>query len=118
MNRFKELRLKNGFKTQQTLASALFVNQTAVSQWERGATIPSAPILRKLSQMYNVTIDYMLGEDVTHSSETKEEPATVSGDGQAEKLAQALAGIGIDVDKLSDAEINRIARLAKAALEE
>lgn len=116
MNRFKELRLKHGFKTQQQLAAVLFVNQTAVSQWERGVTVPSAQILRKLSQIYGVSIDYLLGGP--SSDIDKKIPATVSGDGQAEKLAQALQGIGIDVDSLSDAEINRIARLAKAALEE
>lgn len=48
----------------------------------------------------------------------KEQPATVSGDGQAEKLAAALKAIGIEVDNLSDAEISRIAKLAKVALEE
>lgn len=114
MNRLKELRLKHGYRTQQQLASVLFVNQTAVSQWERGVTVPSSTLLVKLSQMYGVSIDYILGNDDSE----KEKPATVSGDGQAEKLAQALQGIGIEVDKLSDAEISRIARLAKAALEE
>ena len=63
MNRLRDLRIKNGYKTQAELASALFVNQTAVSQWERGATTPSPPILIKLSQMYGVSVDYLLGED-------------------------------------------------------
>lgn len=63
-----------------------------------------------LADYLGVTTSDLLGE--------KEKPATVSGDGQADKLAQALQGIGIEVDKLSDAEISRIARLAKAALEE
>lgn len=44
-------------------------------------------------------------------------PIILADDGQAEKLARALSEIGIDVDKLSDAELNLIARLAKAALE-
>lgn len=61
MNRFKELRVKNGYKTQQDLAAVLFVNQTAVSQWERGVTIPSPPILLKLSELYGVSTDYLLG---------------------------------------------------------
>ncbi|MBR2934878.1 MAG: helix-turn-helix transcriptional regulator [Oscillospiraceae bacterium] len=78
MNRLKELRLKHGYKTQQQLASVLFVNQTAVSQWERGVTVPSSTLLVKLSQMYGVSIDYILGNDDTE----KEKPATVSGDGQ------------------------------------
>ncbi|MEA4934873.1 MAG: XRE family transcriptional regulator [Lawsonibacter sp.] len=68
MNRFKELRLKNGFRSQQELATTLYVNQTAVSQWERGITTPSAPILLKLSQMYHVSTDYLLGKGVTVDS--------------------------------------------------
>lgn len=63
MSRLKELRLKNGYKTQQDLAAKLFVNQTAVSQWERGVTTPSPSILLKLSQLYGVSTDYLLGAD-------------------------------------------------------
>ena len=63
MNRFREQRLLAGFKTQGDLANHLFVNQTAVSQWERGVTIPSPPILLKLSQLYGVSTDYLLGND-------------------------------------------------------
>lgn len=61
MNRLKELRLENGYKSQQDLATVLFVNQTAVSQWERGVTIPNNQTLIKLSKMYGVSIDYLLG---------------------------------------------------------
>lgn len=63
MNRFREQRLLAGFKSQGDLAKHLFVNQTAVSQWERGVTIPSPPILLKLSQIYGVSTDYLLGND-------------------------------------------------------
>ena len=73
-------------------------------------SIPSVSKVQLLADFLGVTTSELLGE-------TKN-PATISGDGQAEKLSQALQGIGIDVDKLTEAEINRIARLAKAALEE
>lgn len=63
MNPIKEQRLQHGFKTQQELADAIFVNQTAVSQWERGVTVPSKPILLKLSEMFGVSTDYLLGVD-------------------------------------------------------
>ncbi|WP_312637175.1 XRE family transcriptional regulator [Oscillibacter sp.] len=68
MNRFKEQRIAHGYKTQSDLAKVLFVNQTAVSQWERGATIPSPPLLLRLSNMYDVTTDYLLGNDSTAHS--------------------------------------------------
>lgn len=61
MNRLKELRLSHGYKSQKELADFLYVNQTAVSQWERGVTMPSSPMLLKLSELYGVSIDYLLG---------------------------------------------------------
>lgn len=63
MNRFREQRLRAGYKSQADLAKLLFVNQTAVSQWERDVTTPSPPILLKLSQLYGVSTDYLLGKD-------------------------------------------------------
>ena len=60
MNRLKELRLQHGYKSQQELANALFVNQTAVSQWERGVTVPSSQMLVRLSELFGVSIEYML----------------------------------------------------------
>lgn len=77
MNRLKELRLKNGYKTQGELAKALFVNQTAVSQWERGVTLPSSQVLLKLSELYGESINYILGQ----ADQKKEEPAPKDGDG-------------------------------------
>lgn len=61
MTRLKELRLSHGYKSQKDLADVLFVNQTAVSQWERGVTMPSGPMLIKLSNMFGVSTDYLLG---------------------------------------------------------
>ncbi|MGO5116015.1 transcriptional repressor LexA [Candidatus Avoscillospira sp. LCP25S3_F1] len=63
MNRFKQLRIEHGYETQAALAQKLYVNQTAVSQWERGVTTPNPNILLKLSKMYNVSTDYLLGND-------------------------------------------------------
>lgn len=76
MNRLKELRLKHGYKNQKELADFLFVNQTAVSQWERGATIPSSQMLLKLSELYGVSIDYLLGRE---EAEKKSAPSEEDG---------------------------------------
>lgn len=72
MNRFKEQRIKAGFHSQADLAKVLFVNQTAVSQWERGVTTPSSQLLIKLADLYGVTTDYLLGKepDQTKKSST------------------------------------------------
>ena len=68
MNRFRELRLATGYRSQQELADVLYVNQTAVSQWERGSTLPNMQMLLKLSELYGVTTDYLLGQDKQTSS--------------------------------------------------
>lgn len=60
MNRIKQVRKAKGY-SQQSLAKELNVNQTAVSQWERGITTPSNALLKKLSQLLEVSTDYLLG---------------------------------------------------------
>ena len=66
MNKFKELRNKYGY-SQKELADILFVNQTAVSQWERGVTTPNKTSLSKLCEMFNVSADYILGMEERQS---------------------------------------------------
>lgn len=84
MNRLKELRLQNGYKTQNDLAKVLFVNQTAVSQWERGVTLPSSQMLLKLSELYGESVDYILGRT---DQVAEKQPTPVSEDGlSAEQL--------------------------------
>ena len=83
MNRIKELRIKHGYKNQKELADFLYVNQTAVSQWERGATIPSSQMLLKLSELYGVSIDYLLGRD-------EKEPVSGTTDRQSEDITELI----------------------------
>ena len=73
MNRFREQRIKHGYKSQKELADILYVNQTAVSQWERGITTPSSQLLIKLSELYGVTTDYLLGRDEKESTTPSDE---------------------------------------------
>jgi len=60
MSIIKDLRKKLGL-SQKELADKLFVNQTAVSQWERGVTTPNKNTLIKLADIFGVTVDYLLG---------------------------------------------------------
>ena len=97
MNRFRELRLRAGFPTQAELAKILYVNQTAVSQWERGVTTPSPQILVRLANMYGVSTDYLLGV---------EKPGTTGV--RIPVLGDVAAGIPIEAitDILDYEEIN------------
>ena len=60
MNRVKNLRKEKGI-SQQELAQMLYVNQTAVSQWERGVTNPSTDTAIALANIFGVSVDYLLG---------------------------------------------------------
>lgn len=116
MNRLKQLRLENGYKSQQDLAAVLFVNQTAVSQWERGVTIPNNQMLIKLSKMYGVSIDYLLGtsnERLPPDSRQRKEPPAESEE-LSSKQKEALQFI----KGLSDEQLARFIKLGRAVFEE
>ena len=55
-----ELRIKNGF-TQEELAEKVHVTRQAVSRWETGETMPNTETLKLLSNLYNVSINTLLG---------------------------------------------------------
>ncbi len=92
MNRIKELRKEKGL-SQAELAKALFVNQTAVSQWERGATMPSPNMLNTLADYFHVTTDYLLGRDASDDGGQKEKaPAGEPAEADVEAAKVALFG--------------------------
>ena len=57
MNRIRDLRKEHEL-LQQELTQKLGVNQTAVSQWERGVTTPSSTAMVDLCKLWNVTPDF------------------------------------------------------------
>jgi len=48
--------------TQLELGEALSYSDKAVSKWERGEAVPDAYVLKKLSVLFNVSVDYLLSE--------------------------------------------------------
>lgn len=46
--------------TQNELADALYVSRQAVSKWEMGKSLPSLEVLLEMTELFDVTIDYML----------------------------------------------------------
>lgn len=55
-----ELRTKNGL-SQDELAEKVFVTRQAVSRWENGETVPNTEALKLLSQLFDVSINTLLG---------------------------------------------------------
>ena len=54
------LRIKNGL-SQDELAERVFVTRQAVSRWENGETVPNTETLKMLSNLFNVSINTLLG---------------------------------------------------------
>ena len=61
------LRKKKGW-TQLELAERLNYSDKAVSKWERGESLPDVTILKQISELFEVTVDYLLVRD--HESGT------------------------------------------------
>lgn len=70
MNRIKELRLEYGY-TQQQLADKLNCVKSLVAMYESGDRNPSVEILLKLSDIFDCSIDYMLGKSDVNSHKIK-----------------------------------------------
>ncbi|MBQ8908977.1 MAG: helix-turn-helix transcriptional regulator [Clostridia bacterium] len=58
--RLKELRLEKGFSRQQ-LADGLLVSVRLISFWENGQRECNFDMLIKIANLFDVTIDYLLG---------------------------------------------------------
>ncbi len=58
----KALRAEAGL-SQQGLASALKISQSAVAKWELGKTEPTASMLGLLADYFHVSVDYLLGRE-------------------------------------------------------
>ena len=58
--RLKELR-KQAQLTQVDVAEKLGISQPAYASWERGAKKPTQENLVKIAQIFNVSIDYLVG---------------------------------------------------------
>lgn len=49
--------------TQEQLANELFVSRTAVSKWEAGRGYPNIESLKKLAELFSITLDELLSND-------------------------------------------------------
>ena len=56
----KEYRLKKGY-TQEQLAYELGVSSQTVSRWENGATYPDIVMLPVIAELFDTSIDHLMG---------------------------------------------------------
>lgn len=62
MIRLKQIREDKDIK-QEVLAKEIGVKQTTISNWESGAREPDIQSLIKLAKYFNVSVDYLIGND-------------------------------------------------------
>ena len=61
--------------SQLTLAAFLHYSQQSIAKWENGDSTPPAEVLTRIASYFNVSVDYLLGQDLL-VSETSGEYAT------------------------------------------
>ncbi len=66
---------KNKGLTQEELAERLSVSRQAVAKWESGQVYPDIMNLIQISNLFNVTVDYLVRDQECMISVTKETPA-------------------------------------------
>lgn len=66
-DRLRQIRKEHKL-TQQNIADVLGIDRTTYTVYELGTTSPSAATLIKLSQIYNVTVGYLLGVEENNPS--------------------------------------------------
>ena len=83
MNIIRELRKKEGL-SQQELASLCRVHQTAVSQWENGRTAPDLESLKRLSDIFGVSVEKLIGAETPADENRIPGFSSISAAGAAE----------------------------------
>jgi repressor LexA len=83
--------------SQQDLANKLDLNKVAISQYERGVRRPSIDIVSALCDIFNVSSDYLLGEDdMTIRIVNTDEIKKLDSPRRIPVLGRVAAGIPID----------------------
>lgn len=107
-NIFKKCRVASKM-SQKEAASILNVVPSTLSKWETGVATPDQTILPKIADLYNVSVDYLLGRDAPTPAPTDN---TIT--------AERLRALGIDtdgLDNLSDEQLSVIRTTLSALLD-
>lgn len=107
MNRIKLLREELNM-TQQELADRLDGAKSSIAMYENETRKPSLEVLVKLSEIFNCSIDYLLGKSNIRNPETV--------DFNADKLRIGLSTK--DYENITDTQIKQIEELAKVILKD
>lgn len=87
------LRTKSGL-SQEALADRLMVSRQAVSKWESGVTLPETEKLVVISNMFGVSLDYLLKDDAKEILKAK-------SSGNLDRVILRFLGSAQDIDEIS-----------------
>ena len=115
--RLRAIRKEHGL-TQQNIADVLGADRTTYTVYEGGSITPSPATLVKLSQIYNVTVGYLIGVEENHPElrkipEEKQREKLLSSD-PISLLKKEEKDLMLYFRVLSDAEKHKIIDEMKA----
>lgn len=87
--KLSRLRVQRGY-SQEALAEKLYVSRQAVSKWEVGTTLPETEKLIAISDFFNVSIDYLLKDNIQ-----------LNGDDGLDRIVLKFLGAVQDMDEIS-----------------
>lgn len=90
MKNLKSLRLERGY-TQEQLGALINVRKSVISKYERGAVQPSQEVLFQLSDLFGVSIDYLLDRTDKRKADTSEDVS-----------AEFLASLSPETQKINE----------------
>lgn len=96
--RVKDLREKEGLSMEQ-LATDLGVTKSRVNMWENNGTIPRGDVLVQLANYFNVSTDFLLGND---------------DNSEISKSNSRLSSLQRNLGKLNEADLNKAEGMLKA----
>ncbi len=88
--RLAQLRKENGF-TQKELANELNATQQVVSNIERNASTPDIDFLRKLADLYGVSLDELIGRKIITKDRNILEQQIINIIGQMDESGKELS---------------------------
>lgn len=89
--------------SQKALAEKLFVSQQAIAKWEKDSATPNPEMLAKISDVFQVSVDYLLGVSDKKNTPTSDD---VSESPEAKHLREI-------VESLPPADQQRVLEFAK-----
>ena len=101
--RLRALRERHGL-SQQQVADKLGMSASAVGMYEQNRRQPDNETLKKFSNLFDTSIDYLLGNDIKTNNDNKELLETISTD-LSDPLNKALYSKASELKNAKDKQI-------------